>query len=258
MTTNPSAAQARHPTACVLIIGNEILSGRTQDVNLNYIAARLTEHGVTLTEARVIPDDEDMIVAAVNECRATYDHVFTTGGIGPTHDDITAVCIAKAFGVALEQNAEARALLEALFAERNIELNEARLRMANAPVGATLVKNAISGAPGFRMENVYVLAGVPSIMQAMFESALQGISGGKPVESRTVVAYLPEGALAGPLGALQDDYGDVDMGSYPFYRVGRYGSNLVLRGTDAQRLDEAVARLIEMVKELGGEPVLES
>ncbi len=247
-----------HPTACVLIIGNEILSGRTQDVNINYIATRLTEHGVALKEARVVPDDEGMIIAAVNECRATYDHVFTTGGIGPTHDDITAECIAKVFGVTLEQNAEARALLEALFAERNIELNEARLRMANAPVGATLVKNSISGAPGFRMENVYVLAGVPSIMQAMFESALAGISGGTPVESRTVVAYLPEGALAGPLRALQDDYNDVDMGSYPFYRVGRYGSNLVLRGTDTARLDQAVGQLIDMVKDLGGEPVLEA
>ncbi len=246
------------PSACVLIIGNEILSGRTADVNLVHIAQRLTDCGIKLAEARVIPDIEDEIVAAVNACRARYDYIFTTGGIGPTHDDITAACIAKAFGVELEQNPAALAILEAQYRERNIELNEARKRMANTPAGSELVHNKISGAPGFRTGNVFVLAGVPQIMQAMLEAALETISGGTPTRSRTVVAYLSEGALAGPLKALQADYSDIDMGSYPFYRVGRFGSNLVLRGADTDRLEEAVGRLMTVIDDLGGEPVLEA
>ena len=245
------------PTACVLIIGNEILSGRTADVNLAHIAQRLTECGIKLAEARVIPDIEDEIVAAVNACRARYDYIFTTGGIGPTHDDITAECIAKAFGVALEQNPAALAILEEQYRERNIELNDARKRMANTPAGSELVHNKISGAPGFRTGNVFVLAGVPQIMQAMLEAALETISGGTPTRSRTVVAYLSEGALAGPLKALQADYADIDMGSYPFYRVGHFGSNLVLRGANTDRLEEAVGRLMTVIDDLGGEPVLE-
>ncbi len=245
------------PTACVLIIGNEILSGRTADVNLVHIAGRLTESGIKLAEARVIPDIEDEIVAAVNACRARYDYVFTTGGIGPTHDDITAECIAKAFGVDLVQNPQALAILEEQYRERNIELNDARKRMANTPAGSELVHNKISGAPGFRTGNVFVLAGVPQIMQTMLEAALETISGGTPTRSRTVVAYLSEGALAGPLKALQADYADIDMGSYPFYRVGRFGSNLVLRGADTTRLEEAVDRLMTVIDDLGGEPVLE-
>ncbi len=244
------------PSACALIIGNEILSGRTQDVNLNYIARRLAERGVRLAEARVIPDLEDMIVAAVNETRARYDYVFTTGGIGPTHDDITAACIARAFGVPLILNPEARAILEAQFRARNIEVNEARLRMANTPRGAALVDNAVSGAPGFRMENVFVLAGVPSIMQAMLEAALATIPGGVRLATRTVTAYLPEGTLAGPLKDLQTGYPDIDMGSYPFYQVGRHGSNLVLRGTDVERLETAVTELMRIVGDLGGDPEL--
>ena len=244
------------PTACALIIGNEILSGRTPDVNLNYIARRLAERGIRLAEARVIPDLESMIVAAVNETRATYDYVFTTGGIGPTHDDITAECVARAFGVPLILNPEARAILEEQFRARNIEVNEARLRMANTPRGAALVENAISGAPGFRMENVFVLAGVPSIMQAMLEAALEAIPGGKPLAARTVTAYLPEGTLAGPLKTLQAGYPDIDMGSYPFYQVGRHGSNLVLRGMDENRLEAAVGELMRIVGDLGGDPEL--
>ncbi len=253
-----TAAAKSQPTACVLIIGNEILSGRTQDVNLGYIAKRLDEVGVCLAEARVIPDQEGEIVAAVNACRAKYDYVFTTGGIGPTHDDITAECVAKAFAVRLEQNAQARAILEEQYRERSVELNEARLRMANMPVGAVLVDNPVSGAPGFMMENVFVLAGVPEIMQAMFESALGQVSGGTPTRSRTVVAYLPEGTLAAPLKTVQAKDPDIDMGSYPFYRVGRFGSNLVLRGADETQLDEAVGKLVELIDELGGEPRLEA
>ena len=244
------------PSACALIIGNEILSGRTQDANLNYIARRLAEQGIRLAEARVVPDRKEAIVAALNETRTVYDYIFTTGGIGPTHDDITAECVAAAFGVPLISNPEARAILEELFSARNIEVNEARMRMANTPEGAALVENAISGAPGFRMENVFVLAGVPSIMQAMFEAALEVIPGGVPLTARTVTAYLPEGTLAGPLGDLQTDYPDIDMGSYPFYQVGRHGSSLVLRGMDGSRLDAAVARLMRIVGDLGGDPEL--
>ncbi len=245
------------PTACALIIGNEILSGRTADVNLGHIAGRLTESGIRLAEARVISDIEKEIVAAVNACRVRYDYIFTTGGIGPTHDDITAECIAKAFGVELEQNPAALAILEEQYRERNIELNNARKRMANMPAGSELVQNKISGVPGFRTGNVFVLAGVPQIMQAMLEAALETVSGGTPTRSCTVVAYLSEGALAGPLRALQGDYPDIDMGSYPFYRVGRFGSNLVLRGADIASLEEAAGRLMTVIDELGGEPVLE-
>ena len=244
----------QQPSACALIIGNEILSGRTPDSNLNYIARRLAERGLRLVEARVIPDLKPMIVSAVNETRGIYDYVFTTGGIGPTHDDITAECIAEAFGAPLILNPEARAILEEQFRARNIEVNEARLRMAHTPEGAALVKNAVSGAPGFRMENVFVLAGVPAIMKAMLEAALEVIPGGAPLISRTVTAYLPEGTLAGPLGELQTRYPDVDMGSYPFYQVGRHGSNLVLRGMDAARLDSAVTELARIVGDLGGDP----
>jgi molybdopterin-biosynthesis enzyme MoeA-like protein len=160
--------------------------------------------------------------------------------------------------VPLEQNAEARALLEQQYRERNVELNEARLRMANMPKGAELVDNPVSGAPGFKLANVFVLAGVPSIMQAMFESAVEHIPGGVPLRSRTVVAYLPEGTLAGPLKELQGEYPDIDMGSYPFYRVGRFGSNLVLRAADEGRLEEAVRKLVARVDQLGGEPQLEA
>ncbi len=245
------------PTACVLIIGNEILSGRTQDVNLNYLATQLTDMGVRLAEARVIPDDRHVIIESVNSCRAAYDYVFTTGGIGPTHDDITSECVAAAFRVPLIQNQDARALLETQFKRIGAELNEARLRMANTPKGAVLIDNPVSAAPGYRMGNVFVLAGVPKIMQAMFEGCRRHIAGGPPMLSRTVVAYLPEGTVAAPLGALQAEYDDVEMGSYPFYRAKRFGTSLVLRSTDRTRLDRAVDALIRLVDDLGGDPETE-
>ncbi len=242
------------PSACVLIIGNEILSGRTQDVNLNFLATRLGQIGVRLAEARVISDVEDDIVEAVNSCRARYDYVFTTGGIGPTHDDITAASVAKAFGVTLEENPDARRLLADLCAKNGVELNAARLRMANVPRGAALVDNPVSAAPGFRMENVFVFAGVPSIMKAMFEGIADSLAGGPPVLSRAITAYLPEGTVAAPLGELQARYPDVDMGSYPFYRAPRYGTTLVLRGTDEARVAAAARDLEAMIIDLGGEP----
>ncbi|HXP74657.1 MAG TPA: molybdopterin-binding protein, partial [Stellaceae bacterium] len=223
-------------TACVLIIGNEILSGRTQDVNLNYLAKGLNDAGVRLREARVIPDVADTIIATVNEVRAKYDHVFTTGGIGPTHDDITNECVARAFGVPLILHEEAKRILEQRYRERGVELNEARLRMAHVPQGATLVLNPVSGAPGFRMGNVFVLAGVPQIMQAMFEGVKSSLGGGRPVLSRAISCGLAEGQLAKGLGEIQGRYPDIDIGSYPWYRRGSYGVSLVLRSPDERRL----------------------
>ena len=245
------------PTACVLIIGNEILSGRTQDANLNFLATGLTNLGIQLVEARVIADVESAIVSAVNGCRELYDYVFTTGGIGPTHDDITAECIAKAFGVKLEQNSVARDLIAKLCERNGIELNAVRLRMANVPAGARLIENSVSAAPGFQMGNVFVLAGVPKIMRDMFGGCKSELAGGVLVQSQTVVAYLPEGIVAEPLRALQERFPDVEMGSYPFYEGGRFGTNLVLRSTDRTLLSQACTDISSMVEGLGGEPQVE-
>jgi molybdenum cofactor synthesis domain-containing protein len=240
-------------TACVLIIGNEILSGRTQDVNLNWLARQLTDLGIRLREARVVADIEDEIVAAVNECRARYDYVFTTGGIGPTHDDITSASIARAFGVPWVRHPEAVKILEAQYEPG--QLNEARLRMATTPAGAALVHNPVSGAPGFRIGNVYVLAGVPSIMRAMFDGVRGELKGGAPVLSLTISTYLGEGTIARPLEDIQNEFGDLDLGSYPFFRGGRFGTSLVIRGTDRARIDDAGDRLRAAIRALGDAPI---
>jgi molybdenum cofactor synthesis domain-containing protein len=237
-------------TACLLIIGNEILSGRTQDANLAYLGKRLDELGIRLMEARVVPDREPVIVATLNELRAQFNYVFTTGGIGPTHDDITAECVAKAFGVPLIQNPESRAILEAHYVPG--DLNEARLRMANTPEGASLIENPVSHAPGFQMDNVFVMAGIPVIMQAMFESIAHQLTGGAPLISRSVTVDLPEGTLAKDFGALQARYPEVEMGSYPFSRGGRLGVRLVLRATEEDRLSAAAGELDGMIGALGG------
>ena len=241
----------RPVTACLVVSGNEILSGRTRDANLAYLGARLNDIGVRLMEARVIPDLDEAIVATVNEARRRFTYVFTTGGIGPTHDDITAASIAKAFGVALVENPEARAILDAHYPPG--ELNQARLRMARTPEGATLIENPVSKAPGFQMDNVFVMAGIPEIMQAMFESLVHRLVGGKPLISRSVTVYLPESKVALGLEALQGRYADVEMGSYPFNRAGRFGTRLVLRATEAERLDAAANELDGLIAELGGE-----
>ena len=180
-------------TAGVLIIGNEILSGRTQDVNLNHIAKGLSDVGVTLCEARVIPDVANTIVATLNELRAKFDYVFTTGGIGPTHDDITLECVAQAFGVACKLHPQAHAILKEWYKDRPGQLNAARLRMATAPEGSTLIVNPVSRAPGFRMGNVFVMAGIPQIMQSMFDHVKPTLQGGRPIVSRSVRCNLPEG-----------------------------------------------------------------
>ncbi|WP_207460405.1 molybdopterin-binding protein [Azospirillum sp. SYSU D00513] len=249
MTAAPAAA---NPTAAVLIVGNEILSGRTKDVNLAHIAETLMGIGVLVREARVVPDLEEEIVAAVNALRARYDYVFTTGGIGPTHDDITSACVAKAFGVALELNAEAVARLERHYAPG--QLNEARLRMAHVPAGATLIDNPISQAPGFRIGNVFVMAGVPQIMRAMLDGLLPKLQGGPAQHARTVACELAEGNIAAGLGALQDRYPELEIGSYPYFRNGFFGVSLVLRGTDEARLDAATEELAGLVRDLGGTP----
>ena len=248
--------QTRIYTAAVLIIGNEILSGRTQDVNINFLARGLGEIGVRLTEVRVIPDSEATIIATVNEVRARFDYVFTTGGIGPTHDDITSECVAKAFGVPWELHPEARAILLDHYGDQN--LTEARLRMATTPRGATLIENPVSKAPGFQVGNVFVLAGVPRIMQSMFDSLKHSLTGGAPLRSRAIVSSLGEGMLAKQFKALQDSYPDVEMGSYPFFRNGRAGTSLVLRATDEPTLDRAATEVRAMIRGLGGDPVDEA
>jgi molybdenum cofactor synthesis domain-containing protein len=243
----------RTVTAAVLIIGNEILSGRTKDANLGYLAEELTALGIRLREARVISDVEAEIVAAVNECRARYDYVFTTGGIGPTHDDITSASVARAFGRPLILDPRARAILERQYPPGG--LNEARLRMAHVPEGAELIENPISAAPGFRIDNVFVMAGVPAVMRAMFDGLKGKLAGGKPVLSLTVGAILGEGVIAAGLGALQERYPDLEIGSYPFYRQGRYGASFVLRGTDPAPIATAAEELRALIRRLGAEPI---
>jgi molybdenum cofactor synthesis domain-containing protein len=242
-------------TACVLIIGNEILSGRTQDSNLAYIATGLNSVGVTLKEARVIPDIPEAIIATVNEVRAAFDYVFTTGGIGPTHDDITSECIAKAFGVPWTLHPEAHRIF--LDHYKPGELNEARLRMAHTPEGASLIKNAVSRAPGFRMGNVFVMAGIPRVMQAMFDAVKHDLKGGRPMLARSVACHLAEGIIAKGLGEIQGRFADLDIGSYPFYRRGEFGTSLVLRGRDSDRLAAGTAEVMTLVRSLGGDPVEE-
>ncbi|HYG89389.1 MAG TPA: molybdopterin-binding protein [Azospirillum sp.] len=244
-----------NPTAAVLIVGNEILSGRTKDANLPHIAETLGGIGIVVREARVVADVEEAIVSAVNELRARYTYVFTTGGIGPTHDDITAECIAKAFGVALERNPEAVARLERHYGDPR-QLNEARLRMANIPAGGELIDNPISAAPGFRIGNVFVMAGVPNIMQAMLDGILPRLRGGLPVHARTVSCGLAEGRVAADLGALQKRYPELEIGSYPYFRRGDFGVSLVLRGTDEGVLDRAAEELAGIVRQLGGTPIV--
>ncbi len=237
-------------TACVLIIGNEILSGRTQDTNLNHIAIVLGERGVRLREARVIPDVEDVIVAAVNEARAKFDYVLTTGGIGPTHDDITADCIARAFGTVLVRS---EAIAERIRGRPAApEIMESRLRMARIPEGATLVDNPTGGPQGFCMGNVYVMAGIPSVMQAMLSTV--EFQGGAVVRSRSVTAYLGESQVAKGLRDIQDRYPGVDIGSYPFMRKDRYGTTLVMRGTRAESLDAALEEVKGLIVAAGETP----
>lgn len=235
-----------NPTAAMLVIGDEILSGRTRDTNTHYLAHELTQRGIRLMEARVVADDTADIVAAVNALRARWDHVFTSGGIGPTHDDITADAIAAAFGVTITHRADAMALLTAHYDRAGLPFNDARQRMARIPDGASLIDNPVSTAPGFSLHNVHVMAGVPGIFQAMLASVLPTLTGGAPLLSQSLRVNRGEGDIAGPFGALAAEFADLAMGSYPFTLNGAHGTNLVIRGTDAARLDAAMQRLVAL------------
>jgi len=235
--------------AALIIIGNEVLSGRTQDANLQYLALGLNEVGVQLKEVRVIPDDEAEIIATINALRAKVDYVFTTGGIGPTHDDITSESVAKAFGVPLLRDPRAVALLKTVIKPEN--LNEARLRMANIPEGASLINNPVSAAPGFNIGNVYVMAGVPRIMQAMFDGIKHTLKGGSKVLSKAVTLHIGEGSIAVALKDIQSRNPSVDIGSYPFTRDSGYGTVIVARGTDAALVAAVSSEVAEMARALG-------
>lgn len=242
-------------TAAMLVIGNEVLSGRTQDANIKHVGTELGLKGIQLSEVRIVADVESAIVDAVNALRHTYDYVFTTGGIGPTHDDITSDCIAKAFGVKNTPHPEGFPLLEAFYAEKGIEFNAARQRMGHTPEGADLIKNHVSMAPGYRMENVHVMAGVPRIMRDMLDGILPSLKSGAVVKSKAVTTDLPEGVLAEHLKKLQRNYeGAIDIGSYPKDRKGKKGYivSLIIRSNNKQTLDNATTELKAILKELGG------
>lgn len=241
-------------TAAMLVIGNEILSGRTKDKNLGFLAEQLTAVGIQLSEVRVVRDVEGQVVDAVRALSQSYDYVFTSGGIGPTHDDITADCIAKAFNKPIGINDEAYRRLEQHYAASDLPFNEARQRMARTPVGADLIDNPVSTAPGFIVENVYVMAGVPRIFQAMVLFVLPRLAKGRQIFSRTVHCDLGEGTVAAGLRDIQDRHGDIDIGSYPGFFEGGHDCVLVVRGTDDVVLQQVATEIFEMVASLGGRP----
>ena len=232
-----------NPTAAMLVIGDEILSGRTRDSNMHYLAGELTRHGIDLREARMVADDRAAIVAAVNALRAAHDHLFTCGGIGPTHDDITAEAVAAAFGAPIGVRDDARAILQAHYDRQGMELNEARLRMARIPDGARLIDNPVSAAPGFTIGNVHVMAGVPQVFEAMVASVLPTLTGGAPLLSQSLRINRGEGDIAGPLAELAGRYPALSIGSYPFVRDGVFGANIVIRGSDGAMVDAAMTEL---------------
>jgi molybdenum cofactor synthesis domain-containing protein len=240
-----TSTPAKEITAALLVIGDEILSGRTKDKNIGLVAEHCTQIGIRLKEVRIVADVEDAIVSAVNALRATYTYVFTTGGIGPTHDDITADSMARAFGTSIDVDPRAVALLRERYAEADI--TPARLRMARIPKGAELIENSVSKAPGFMLGNVIVMAGVPAVMQAMVEAVTPRLETGAKLISDSIRVEAPEGRVAAPLGDSQHAFPDVAMGSYPFHEDGRFGTNLVLRSTDEARLklakEDLIARL---------------
>ena len=237
-------------TAAMIVIGDEILSGRTKDKNIGHLADIMTAIGIDLKEVRVVPDEEDEIVAAVNALRARYTYVFTTGGIGPTHDDITADSVAKAFGVPCDYDAKALALLAASYKARNIEFNDARKRMARMPVGAEHIVNPVSVAPGFRIGNVHVMAGVPSIFQAMLDNVVPTLRTGTKLLSATVPCRFGEGMIGGPLAEIQKAHPETIIGSYPKYQDGTFWTELVVRARSQERLDAARQAIEAMLAEL--------
>ncbi len=232
-----------NPTAAMLVIGDEILSGRTRDSNMHYLAGELTRHGIDLKEVRMVSDDASAIETAVKTLSDTYDHVFTSGGIGPTHDDITSDCIAQAFGAHIDIRDDARALLQAHYDNSGLDLNAARLRMARIPDGAVLIDNPVSTAPGFTLKNVHVMAGVPLVFQAMVASVVPSLTGGSPLLSQTLRVNRGEGDIAETLSALSETFEDLSIGCYPFQINGVFGANVVVRGTNGARIDAAMTRL---------------
>jgi len=242
-----SAVQDRNPNAGLLLIGDELLSGRTQDVNFPSVAKFLAERGIDLCEVRVVSDVEDDIIAAVNALRERYTYVFTTGGIGPTHDDITADAIAKAFGVEIKQHPQAVQMLHKLFKANGVEPNEARMRMARVPVGGDLINSDKIKVPGFHIGNVFVMAGVPIIMNLMLEAVSEMIEGGTVVLSKSVRIEKGEGDLAVPLAQIQKKFPSVSIGSYPFHEKGCYGANIVLRARNADDLNSAYQEVEALV-----------
>lgn len=246
---------ARQVTAGVVLIGDELLSGRTRDINLQQIATFLAPLGIQVRETRTVPDDEPMIVEAVNTLRDRYSYVFTTGGIGPTHDDITADAVAAAFGVGIGEDPAALALIADRYKETGVALTPARRRMARIPEGGELIVNAVSGAPGIRMGNVFILAGVPSIARAMLESIGDTLEGGAVVHTLTVRGTgLREGELADGLRALSERFETVDFGSYPWFSSAGYGAHLVARTTDEALLNDVREPLADIVRAQGCEP----
>ncbi len=243
------AEAATNPTAAMLVIGDEILSGRTRDANMYHLAGRLTAHGIDLKEVRVVSDDAPAIISAVQALSKGFDHVFTSGGIGPTHDDITADCIAVAFGDQIDIRSDAYDLLAAHYAQGGKEFNAARQRMARIPDSAILIDNPVSVAPGFSVQNVHVMAGVPSVFQAMVDSVLPSLIGGAPLLSETIRINRGEGDIAGPLGELATKFPEISIGSYPFHHEGVYGANIVLRGVDAELLARATTSLTQIFPE---------
>jgi len=237
-----------NPTAAMLTIGDEILSGRTRDANMPHLAAALAVRGIVLAEARVVPDVAAEIIAAVRALSARYTHVFTSGGIGPTHDDITADAVAAAFDVPIGVREDARAILASHYPDPEVDLNEARLRMARIPEGAVLIDNPVSKAPGFSLGNVHVMAGVPAVFEAMVAGLLTRLTGGRPLLSETVRFDRPEGEIAGPLRRLAEAHPGVSIGSYPYNSGERFGSNVVARGDDP----DALAAAAEALRALAG------
>jgi molybdenum cofactor synthesis domain-containing protein len=248
-------AESRQWTAALLVIGDEILSGRTQDKNVSQLALWLNDQGIRLAEVRVVPDDSERIGEAVNALRTTHDYLFTTGGIGPTHDDITVDAIAAAFGVPVVVHPEARKILEDYYRDRPGGLTEARLRMARVPQGAELLRNPYSGAPGVKIENVYILAGVPDIAASMLEALTGKLEGGRSIVSVTVGARAPESDVADLLRETEEAHPGVAIGSYPFFRDGRYGANFVIRSEDGELARRTGEELSRRLRDAGYEPV---
>ena len=240
-------------TAALLVIGDEILSGRTQDKNVAQVATWLNSQGIRLAEVRIVADDQAQIAAAVNELRGAYDYLFTTGGIGPTHDDISVDSIAAALGVPVIVHPRARQILENYYATRG-GLNDARLRMARVPEGADLIENRESGAPGVKIGNIYMMAGVPSIAARMLEALDGKLEGGRPVVSMTVGAFAPESEVADLLRATEEAHRGVSIGSYPFFKDGRFGANFVMRSEDGELVERTAEDLQRRLSEAGIEP----